>query len=185
MADSDYRDDRDDRDADRPRRRDDDDRPRKKKGGGLMIVLIILGVVGLLCVGTCGVIGWFGYDVYTKMVGAGDEFLTKVGNGDYTGAYNSTTANYKSKKTLEQFTADMKAAKLDQYQAKSFTPTSSNTVNNTHRMTGPATLKDGTTVTVTLVIDQTPGGFVFTVDDITAPGIGTGSTPSTPPTTGK
>jgi flagellar basal body-associated protein FliL len=177
MADSDY-----DRDDDRPRRRDrDDDRPKKKKGGGMVILMVILGAVLLLCVAPCGVMIWWGMDIYNKMTGTAEDFLAKVGAGDYSGAYNSTTAAYKSKKTLEQFTADMKAAKLDKYQAKSFTVTASNSVNTTHRMSGQAKLTDGSSVPVTIVIEQSPGGFVFTVDDITATGV-SGGTSTTPPT---
>jgi flagellar basal body-associated protein FliL len=177
MADSDYdRDDdrrRDDRDDDRPRRRrDDDDRPAKKKGGGMVILFVILGVVLLLCVLPCGLITWWGVDVYNKMTGTAETFLAKVGAGDFNGAYSSTTASYKQKKTLEQFTADMKAAKLDTYQAKSFTVTASNSANTTHNLTGTATTSGGP-VTVTVVIEQGGGGFDFTVADVIAPGIGT------------
>lgn len=191
MADSDYRDDRDRddrrdrdddrRDGDRPRRRDrDDDRP-KKKGGGMVILFVILGAVLLLCVLPCGAGIWWVTDLANKMTGTAETFLAKVGSGDYAGAYNSTTSTFKSRKTLEQFTADMKAAKLDTYQAKSFVMTGSNSVGTMHNLSGTAQTAGGA-VNITVVIEQGAGGsaFDFTVADITGPGIGTGTT--TPPT---
>lgn len=182
MADSDYNrdDDRRDRDRDdrrdyddRPRRRDYDDRP-KKKGGGMIILFVVLGAVLLLCVLPCGGFFWFGMDMMNKMTGAGDEVLTKVGAGDFSGGYNMMTSSYKSRKTLDQFTADMKAAKLDKYKAKSFKFVSSNSQNTTHNIVGDAELTDGSKVSVTVVIEQGGNGFQFTVDDIKAPGMGTG-----------
>lgn len=171
-----------DRDDDRPRRRDDgDDRPPKKKGKGMIILLLVVGGVLLLCVAPCAVFGWLGYDGYKKMTETPETFLAKVGAGDYAGAYNSTTPAYQGKKSLEQFTADMKAAKLDKYQAKSFKITTANSVNTTHRLSGQAALSDGTSVPVTIVLEQTPGGMSFTVDDITVSGVsGTTTTPPTP-----
>lgn len=185
MADSDY--DRGDRrdDDDRPRRRrDDDDRP-KKKGGGMVILFVILGAVLLLCVLPCGGMIWWMADLANKMTGTAETFLAKVGSGDYAGAYNSATPGYRSRKTLEQFTVDMKAAKLDTYQPKSFAPTASNSVNTRHSLTGTAQTAGGP-VTITVVIEQGAGGdaFAFTVDDVTGPGISSGGTTTTP-TTGK
>ncbi|MCU0703177.1 MAG: hypothetical protein MUF18_04210 [Fimbriiglobus sp.] len=196
MADSDYdRDDdrprrRRDDDYDRPRRDDDYDRPAKKKGGKGMIILFgVLGAVLLLCVLPCGGMIWWGYDVYTKMTGTAETFLAKVGSGDFAGAYNSTTPAFKSKRTLEQFTADMKAAKLDTYQPKSFAPTGSNSANTKHNLTGTAQTASGA-VTITITIEQGGSGFDFTVDDISGSGIGAagtggGATKSTTPSTGK
>jgi hypothetical protein len=169
MADSDYRDD------DRPRRRDDDDRPRKK-GKGLMIVLILLGVIGLVCVGSCVGFMWWAVQLGQGAQKAGEDVLAKVGSGDMTGAYNGMSASYKQTHTQEQFTKAMTDAKLTEYTGATWTGSQSN--NDVITLTGTATLKGGGTTPVSMKLKIMPDFKTFEVDDISG-GSGGGTTPTT------
>ena len=157
----------DDRRDDRPRRRDDEP-PPKKKGGVAPILLLIGGVLLLGCCGVCGYGGYWFYSQIKVVLDTADGFTAKLGSGDFTGAYATTSASFKSKYTLEQFTANMKKAKFDQIQSVKWGSNSSNTTNGTGTgaIAGEATLKDGTTIpiSVTLAFD----GKAWSVDDITS-----------------
>jgi hypothetical protein len=171
MADSDYRDD------DRPRRRDDDDRPRKK-GKGLIIVLVLLGVIGLVCVGSCVGFMWWGMSLAQGWQKTSEGVLAKVGSGDLPGAYNGMSASYKSSHTQEQFTKDMTDAKLTEYTGITW-DNQVQSQNQIVTLTGTATLKGGGTTPVTVklrILDMQTAE----VEDIIAGGGG-----STTPTTSK
>ena len=184
MADSDYRDDRDrdrdrdDRYDDRPRRRRDDDRPRKK-GKGLLIVLVLLGVVGLVCVGSCGAFIWWGVSLAQGAQKAGEEVLAKVGGGDMTGAYNAMSSSYKATHTQEQFTKAMTDARLTEYAGVTWTNSQSN--NDVITLSGTANLKSGGTAPVSIQLRMLPDMKTFEVNDISG-GTGGGG-PTTSPTT--
>lgn len=174
MADSEYPDD------DRPRRRrDDDDRPRKKGCSGWMIALAIVGALGLVCVGVCGFGGYWVFQQAKAVAELSEGFLAKVGSGDLSGAYAQTSPDFKSKYTLEQFTENMTKARLTEFQSVVWTSNQSNRQNDsgTAELSGPATLKDGTTVPVTLKIRF--DGKNWTIDDVTAGSAG-GTKPTTP-----
>lgn len=121
-----YRDDdRDDRDDDRPRRRrgDDDGPPRKSNTG--MILLIIGLAVGIPLLVCGGVVAYFVYVVgqVASSVKQGIEqvssaaqadvaagnFLTTLQFGNVEGAYQSTTANFKTTTSLDEFQKLVKA----------------------------------------------------------------------------
>jgi hypothetical protein len=175
MADRDddrYDDDRRD-DDDRPRRRReyDDDRPPRRKGGkGLMITMIIIGSLIVLCGGGCVGGGYMYYKWIADMMAIPEAFLAKVKAGDYQGAYNSTSAAYKAKYTLQQFTDAMKGAKLDQNSGLA-APLAS----QSGRGAGPGLIATvgvpgGKTTDVTFQLVQ-EGAFNFVVGDITGPDI--------------
>lgn len=168
-----------DRDDDRPRRRGDDDRPQKKGCSGWMIVLGIFGVIGLLCVGGCGVFGYWAFQQAKVVADLSEGFLAKVGSGDLNGAYAQTSPDFKSKYTLEQFSENMKKSRLTEFQSVVWTSNQSNRQNDsgTADLSGTATLKDGTTVPVTLKIKF--DGTNWSIEDITA-GTGGSSTTTTP-----
>jgi hypothetical protein len=177
--------DRDDDLGDRRGRRDPDDRfdddgrgsrgdrrddPPRRKSNTLKIVLIVLGIFGVLCAGACGVGGYWLYNQAKAVIELADGFLTKVGTGDIAGAYAQTSSGFKAKYTQEQFAENMKKARLTEFQSVLWTGNQSNRQNNTGtgEMTGTATLKDGTTipVTVRLAFD----GKSWSVDEVTAGG---------------
>jgi FlaG/FlaF family flagellin (archaellin) len=157
-------------DRDRNDRLDDaGDRPAKKKSA-LPVILIILGVIGAVCLGACGFGAYWLYGQAQAVVELADGFLTKVGAGDIAGAYARTSEGFKAKYTQEQFAANMKKARLTEFQSVSWTGNQSNRQNNTGtgELTGTATLKDGTTtsVTIRLAFD----GKNWSVDDVTTGG---------------
>lgn len=160
------RNDRLDDPGDRPGR---GDRPAKKKSA-LPVILIILGVIGAVCLGACGFGGYWLYGQAKAVVELADGCLVKVGSGDTAGAYAQTSAGFKSRYTQEQFAANMKKARLTEFQSVAWTGNQSNRQNNTGtgELTGTATLKDGTTtpVTIRLAFD----GKTWSVDDVTAGG---------------
>jgi hypothetical protein len=163
----------------------DDDSPaprRKKKSSSLPILLIVLGVVGVGCLGACGFVGYFLYSLGMKMIEPPQQLLSKVGGGDFAGAYAMTSPNYKAKHTLEDFTAAMKSAKLDTCTASEIKDT--NSVNTTHKVTLKASLQSGQTTDVTFTIQQS-GFSDFAIDDITGAqiiyGLGNGDGPPPAP----
>lgn len=171
MADSDYRDD------DRPRRRDDDDRPRKKGGCGLVTVLVVLGVIGLVCVGTCGGFIWWSFSMMEGWQKTSEGVLAKVGSGDLSGAYNGMSASYKASHTQEQFTKAMTDAKLTEYTGITWDQ-QVQTNNDIVTLNGTANLKGGGTTTVTVklrIVDMKTSE----VDDIIAGSGGSSTTPTT------
>ena len=134
----------DDRDDDRNRNLDDE-RPRKKKSA-LPMILIILGVIGVVCLGVCGGVGYWFYSIGVGGQKAADAVLAKVGSGDLTGAYGSMSSTYKATHTQEQFDKAMKDAKLTDFASATWTNVQSN--NQTMTMSGSATLKSGGTTPV-------------------------------------
>ena len=114
---------------------------------GVVIGCSIAGAVVLL-VGGC--FGLFAL-VLGSAVGAiaavgkpADDFLTLVGNGDTTGAYQSGASGLRSADTPEQFAAFVKSSRLDQYRSSSWNKF--NIVNSQGTVEGTVTLKDGSTV---------------------------------------
>lgn len=160
-----------DRDDDRPRRRDDDyDRPRKKGGKGWLIALLVIGGLVVVCGGGCAVGGYFYFKAVMDLVKTPDQFLTKLRTNDYQGAYDMTTAGYKSRYTLAQFTDAMKKAKLDQNSGVSGSASSNQTGNNSLTITAGVGVP-GKTTTVTFKMLQEGGPTEFKIDDITGPDI--------------
>lgn len=165
----------DDRDDDRTSRRDDrfddsrgdrfDDRPPpKKKSGTLKVVLVILGVVGVLCAGACGVFGWWAYSLGTGGQKAAEGVLAQVGGGDLAGAYNSMSATFKATTTREQFESRMRAAKLTDFSSVTWTGTQQN--NQALSLTGTATLKSGGSTPVTVKVKLLPDLKTWEIDDV-------------------
>jgi hypothetical protein len=171
MADRDEYDDRDERgDDDRPRRRREyDDRPPKKKGNTLLIVMVVVGGILVLCGGGCAVGGYFYVQSVASIIKTPDEFLAKLKAQDFQGAYDSTAPSFRARYTLQQFTAAMKGAKLDQ---NSGAPpaTSKQTGNNTIDLTCSVSVP-GKSTSVTFTMKQQGNGLTFLIDDITGPDI--------------
>lgn len=193
MADSDHdsRDSRDDREYDRPRRRRDDDRPAKKGGcSPWVIVLGILGLVGLVCAGSCGGFMWWSLSLAESAKKAADGVLVKAGSGDISGAYNGMSADYKATHTQAQFEKALKDAKLTDFASAEYTSSSSNSSGGKNEMTlsGTATLKSGGTTPIIVKLKILPDLKTFEVEDIGGTSFAPptfGGTPSTTPTTGK
>jgi hypothetical protein len=159
---SDYNDRLDDPD-DRPRRRDDrDDRPKPKSK--LPLILIILGVLGLVCMGVCGGVGYWFYSVGKGGQTAAEGVLTKVGNGDLAGGYAAMSAKYKAGHTQEQFETAMKDGKLTDFASVSWTQANAN--GQTMVISGPAKLKSGGTATVSATVTVQQDLKTWEVDDL-------------------
>lgn len=156
----------DDRDDSRNRNLDDD-RPRKKKSA-LPMILIILGVIGVVCLGVCGGVGYWFYSIGIGGQKAADAVLTKVGSGDLTGAYNAMSSTYKSTHTQEQFDKAMKDAKLTDFSSATWTNVQSN--NQTMTMSGTATLKAGGTTPVSAKVKLMTDLKTWEVDDLSGTG---------------
>lgn len=104
---NDYDDDPDDSRAER-RRRERDDQPHGASNRPLFIILAITGGILLLC---CG--GLFGVGAYLigslskelpQATSTADEFLDLLQEKKLDKAYRMTSADYRAKNTLEQFT---------------------------------------------------------------------------------
>ena len=166
-----YDDRRDDRDEydDRPRRRREyGDRP-PKKGNTLMIVMVVVGSLIVLCGGACAVGGYFYVQSVTSILKTPDEFLAKLKAQDFQGAYDSTAPSFRSRYTLQQFTAAMKGAKLDQNSGA--TPaTSRQRGSNVIDMTCTVSVQ-GKTTSMTFTMIKQVNGMTFLIDDITGPDI--------------
>lgn len=198
MARDDDYDDRDDRDDDRPRRRrrDDDDRPRRRrddddrppaKKGGTGVVLLIVGLVVGIPLLTCGGIGVWLYfkvrQVATDIGGtfqadiAAIAFLNTLKNGDLDGAYMSTSANFKTTTSKEQFEKLVKANPV-------LTTSHKHTQNGFPSPTGTAPNRR---VTLTFTVSYDASGIALgeQLDDLSrmnAEARNTGAKPVPPPT---
>lgn len=119
-----------------------------KKGWVIGCVMVL--VLGLVCAGVIAAIGYWGYGVFTKMTGASDAFLVKLGAGDVEGAYNSAAPGLQSQQTLAEFKAEVEKLGLTGYQASSWTGFRAE--NNIAVVEGSVTTKTGTIpLTVRLV----------------------------------
>ncbi len=170
QQDDEFDDRRDTRD-DRPRRRDDEPEP-KKKGGCVPILLIALGL-GLL--GVCGVCGFGAYyfmNIGLELAKKPDEFLGKVSQGDFSAAYNMTSARFKGQVTQEQFTTAMKNAKLDKNTGVMGQPAQTQ---GSGELTLTATVglpeSKTTSVSFKFTPESTSNPFKFILDDVTGPDI--------------
>jgi hypothetical protein len=131
---------------------------------------VIGGIVLLGCCGVCGYGGYWFYGQIKAVTDTAEGFTAKLGSGDFTGAYNSMSANYRGKVSQEKFTELMKKAKMDQFQSVAWTNNSSSTTNGkgTGNLTGNVTLKDGSTTQITISLGF--DGKAWTLDDVTFPG---------------
>jgi hypothetical protein len=122
-----------------------------KTGTVLGIGCAVLIVCGLICAGVLGFAGWFGLSMITEMNDTADSFLKKVGSGDYQGAYNEATADWRQRETLEQFTAVMKKSAVSDFSSVAWTSWKGS--GNRMSMEGTMTTKSGQTgpVYVTLI----------------------------------
>jgi hypothetical protein len=161
---------RDDRD-DRPRRRDDEPAP-KKKSGCVPILLVVLGL-GLLGVcGACGFGAYYFMNIGLELAKKPDEFLGKVSQSDFSGAYNMMSARFKGQITLEQFTAAMKNAKLDKNTGMSGQPGQTQGSGDL-TLTASVGLPESksTSVSFKFVPESPSNPFKFILDDLTGPDI--------------
>ncbi len=150
-----------------------------KKSSSLPIILIILGVVGVGCLGVCGVGGYFLVKKMMEINSAAPELMATIGRGEFEKAYNSTSPDFQARYTLEQFTSAMKGAKLVDHKSVVFGEPQ--TQGNLMRFTAETSLKDGGTTTVTVTI-KANDDFSFVIEDITGPDIdyGTDEKPAEP-----
>ncbi|MCX7700915.1 MAG: hypothetical protein N2039_08560 [Gemmataceae bacterium] len=133
----------------------------------VLIILALLLVMGVVCIGMCGGLAWFGYSVAKGAFESADEFLVAVGQGKFDEAYQEAATGLRNSESLESFTEGMKKAGLDGYMSSSWTGLRAE--NNLVTVEGTVTTKTGTVpLKITLVkendklrvlrIDVTPGG---------------------------
>ena len=111
-------------------------------GLGIGCGVVVLGVIGVIA--ACGGLAWFGFGMYKDTTKAADEFLTKLGNGDIKGAYDSGSTTLRQQQTLEKFTASVKELGLTDYQSATWT--SFNINNDQGSVAGTMTTKAGGSV---------------------------------------
>jgi hypothetical protein len=169
--DDEYDDRRDDDRDNRPRRRDDEP-PPKKKGGAMPILLIIGGFLLLGCCGVCGFGTYYFMNIGLELAKKPDEFLGKVSQGDFSGAYAMTSPRFQGQLSLEQFTTAMKNAKLDKNTGVSGQPAQSQG-NQELTLTAQVGLPDGksTSVSFKFVPESPSNPFKFVMDDVSGPDI--------------
>lgn len=135
-----------------------------------VIVLVILAlflVMGVVCVGLCGGLAWFGYSVAKGAFESADEFLVAVGQGKFDEAYQEAATGLRNSESLESFTEGMKKIGLDGYISSTWGGLRAE--NNLVIVEGTVTTKTGAVpIKITLVkendklrvlrVDVTPGG---------------------------
>lgn len=137
---------------------------------GTVILLVVLGlflIVGVVCVGLCGGLAYFGYSVAKGVFQGADDFLALVGQGQFEQAYQEAAAGLRNAESLESFTEGMKKMGLDGYTSSNWS--GFQVENNRAVIEGTVTTKTGSIpLKVTLVnendkwrvlrIDATTGG---------------------------
>ena len=103
-------------------------------------VLLVVAVCGGLLAVTLGSV----FGAMAAVSKPADDFLTLLGNGDTTGAYQSGASGLRAAETPEQFAAFVKSSRLDQYRSSNWNKF--NTTNSQGTVEGTVTLKDGSTV---------------------------------------
>lgn len=132
-------------------------------GCGVAAVLI------LICAGIIAGVGYWGYGVFTKITGASDAFLVKLGAGDVEGAYNSAAPGLRSQQTLAEFKAEVEKLGLTGYQASSWTGFRAE--NNIAIVEGSVTTKTGT---IPLTVRLVQEGSDWAVLGLSSSGAGAG-----------
>jgi len=113
-----------------------------------LILVGSLGAAGLLLVTVCGglaalfVASLIG--LFSAVGKPADAFLTRLGTGDTTGAYNSGASGLRAAETPESFAAFVKSSRLDQYQSSHWN--NYRIVNRQATVEGTVILKDGSIV---------------------------------------
>ncbi|RLE17978.1 MAG: hypothetical protein DRJ14_05015 [Acidobacteria bacterium] len=100
----------------------------------------VIGVVILGLTVSCGLIN--------KMAEPANNFFTLVGNGNLQAAYDSTAGIFKKSTSFQQFEAFMKGNGLIQYKSANWSSVSFE--NQTGKIKGSVTLKDGTSIPMDL-----------------------------------
>ena len=128
-----------------------------KKGTviGIGIGCGVIAIGFLACAGLFGGLAWFGFGMYKETTAAADSFLGKIGADDIKGAYDSSSSTMRQEQTLEQFTANVKALGLTEYQSAKWT--SFNVVNDQGTIEGTMTTKTGGAVPLKITLIKENG----------------------------
>ncbi|NOY22675.1 MAG: hypothetical protein GXO70_04065 [Acidobacteria bacterium] len=105
---------------------------KTRKFFGITVVSVL--ILGLTV--SCGLVN--------KMAEPANKFFTLVGNGNLQAAYDSTAGIFKKSTSFQQFEAFMKGNGLTQYKSSNWSSVSFK--NQTGKIEGAITLKDGTTL---------------------------------------
>lgn len=115
---------------------------------GWIIGCSVVGTLVLVCGGSIAALVFFVFNTIQQFGKPADEFLAKLGSGNISSAYQSASSGLKNEQTQEQFADSVKKMKLDQFQSSSWNKFDMK--NNQATLEGTITLKDGSTLPVTV-----------------------------------
>lgn len=138
----------------------------------LSVIVISILILGLTV--SCGLIN--------KMAEPANKFFEMVGSGNLQTAYDSTAGIFKKSTSFQQFEAFMKGNGLTQYKSANWSSVSFK--NQTGKIEGSVTLKDGTTVPMDISLVQE--GEIWRISNISLTGGGVSTkSPANEPNTEK
>lgn len=139
---------------------------------GWLIGCGVVGGVVLVCGGIIGAVVWLVWLIFAltgPAVEAGDQFLTLLGEGRTTVAYNAAASGLRAKQTEEEFTTEMKKLQLTEYASSSWN--NREIVNDQATLKGTVTTKTGGTVPLTIKLVKEDGTWkVHSINDPQAGG---------------
>jgi hypothetical protein len=134
------------------------------KRGGYKRLLWILGSVGVLVLGGCGVGIFFAAKSVTKNIGATNAFLRDVRDQQFAAAYGRLCPSEQAAGTAAQFAAGLQAAVADGHGVTSYDITSANTTENfgdgggtSRTASGTVTFANGQTEHLTFALYESGG----------------------------
>lgn len=138
---------------------------------GWIIGCSVAGALVLLCGGTIFGLVYFVFNTLQQFGKPADEFLAQLGNGNTPAAYQSAASGLRAQQTQEQFADAVKRLRLTEYKSSNWTKFDMK--NDQATLDGTLTLKDGSTVPVTVSLVNEGGWKVLGVKPA-ADGVGGG-----------
>ncbi|HEX4019420.1 MAG TPA: hypothetical protein VHX15_21985 [Frankiaceae bacterium] len=135
------------------------------KRGGYRRLFWILGTVGVLVLGGCGVGIFFAVNSVGKDIHAANAFLSDVRHSQFTAAYQRLCSSEQARGTADQFAADLQAAAARGHGVTGYNINSGNTTENfgsggsstSHSAGGTVNFASGESERVTLVLQDAHG----------------------------
>lgn len=147
---------------------------------GWVIGCGIAAAIGLVCGGGITLLVVFVFNTLAEFGKPADQFLAQVASGDTAGAYQSAASGLRTAQTQEQFDASVRGMRLTEYQSSSWSKFDMK--NDQAQLEGTITLKDGSTLPVTVDLVKEGGWKVLGIKPATG-GVSGGDAPrlSVPP----
>lgn len=135
-------------------------------GRGWLVGLLIIGLLGVVCLGGCGLLFSWLFSMTSDAVQAADQFLSLLAEGKVNDAYNSTASRLRAEETAEAFADSVRQVGLTDYASSSWH--SRDLHNEVVTLKGTITTRTGGTLPVTIVLIKESGG--WRVQSVTTPG---------------